>query len=200
MKTVEEIYARPEIKVLVDLLRLSNMETFRHSFSVANLVREMLQYLPYEESYKDEIITGALLHDIGKMFVPFNLTQFPGSLSKQEYDLIKVHTAVSYEITQSVFSETVKNICLYHHERPNGTGYLSGAVLSSIPTEALIVQVADVYDALTSPRVYKKEYSKEQALDIMREDAEKYLLDDQYVSILENIIQKRRDNDVSEKL
>lgn len=190
MKTVEEIYAQPHVKVLMDLLHLSNFETFQHSFSVAKITSQILEELSLDDVYKTEIVTGALLHDIGKMFVAFNLTQFPGSLSKPEYELIKTHTALSYEIVRPVFSETVQNICLYHHERPNGTGYLSGIVLANIPQEALIVQVADVYDALTSPRVYKKEYTHEQALNIMHTDAEKYLLDDQYVSILEKVIQK----------
>lgn len=198
MTQIEKIMARPEVKVLLDMIRLSNVETYRHSFSVAKLAEKMLELTPHFTDYqKEQIITGALLHDIGKIFLPFNLSQLPQSLTSQQYDIIKIHASVSYEIVKGTFSDMVQNICLYHHEKPNGNGYMSQIKLKDIPDEALFVQIADVYDAMTSERSYKKAYTPEQALEIMEEDSQKFLLDDRYLDLLikvltkENIILKK---------
>ena len=127
--------------------------------------------------------------------MPLNLTQCPKALNAQEYDIVKVHATISYEIVKPVFSEIVQNICLSHHERPNGSGYMSKISLSQIPEEALLVQVADVFDALTSNRSYKKSYSKNEALDILKKEASELRLDDTYVTLLEKVIEKTREKE-----
>ncbi len=178
----------PEIKVLLELIRITDVETYRHSLSVAQVTQKILMKTSYDEEMKDEILKGALLHDIGKIFVPFRLTSSPLVLSREEYAIVKSHAALSYEIVAHVFSKTVQNICLYHHERPNGTGYTYGLPLRDIPTEALLVQVADVYDALTASRPYKTPFTKEQALVEMHKEARDYKLDDGYLRILEEAL------------
>lgn len=183
---LRKIMEKPEVKVLLEMERLSNTEAYRHSISVAGIVCDMLPLTSYTQEEKEQIVTGALLHDIGKVFVPFNLTQLPQSLSAEEYNIIKVHASVSYEIVRAAFSEMVQNICLYHHERPDGSGYMANAVLCNIPQEALLVQVADVYDALTTERSYKKGYDSQKAMEIMHEEARIFHLDDQYVKLLED--------------
>lgn len=189
MKLLERSVELPEVKVLLNMLRLGNTEAYEHSLSVASLVEKMLQTMDIPLEEKLEIVKGALLHDIGKLFVPLNLTQIPASLTKEEYDIVKVHASVSYEITRGIFSDTVQQICLYHHERPNGKGYLAGFSLKDIPPAVLIVQVADIYDALTTQRKYKSGYSKGQALDIMRKEARELLIDDEFLGILERILE-----------
>jgi len=189
---LEIAFSRPEVKVLMEMLKIGNIETYDHSISVAMYVDKMLEEMDYSEEEKLEIVTGALLHDIGKLFVPFNLTQMPTTLSKVEFDIVKVHAAVSYEITKTVFSKIVSDICLYHHERPNGKGYLNGFALSDIPTEVLIVQVADVYDALTGKRRYKSKYSTNEAFEIMDKEARNLMLDDQFVRILKKVVEKNK--------
>lgn len=185
MNLVKIVSNKPEVKVLLEMMRLSNTEAYNHSLSVANITNQMLELTKYTEEEKIEIIAGALLHDIGKIFIPLNLTQFPQGLSLQEFNIVKVHASVSYEIVKPVFSKIVQDICLYHHERPNGSGYMGNAVLYNIPPEALLVQVADVYDALTSERSYKRSYDSQEAMEIMRDEASQFLLDDQYVQLLE---------------
>lgn len=179
---------KPEVKVLLEMMRLSNTEAYNHSLSVADLTSRMLSLTKYSEEEKIEIVKGALLHDIGKIFIPLNLTQLPQGLSLQEYNIVKVHASISYEVVRPVFSQTVQNICLYHHERPNGTGYMEKASLYNIPVEALLVQVADEYDALTSNRSYKKQYSSKEAFEIMKSEAAQLMLDDEYIQILETIV------------
>lgn len=192
--TSERVYRisnLPEVKILLELEKLVCLETYEHSYSVAGLTANIIERLPYTNEEKDEIIKGALLHDIGKVFLPFNLTQLPRALSKEEYDIVKTHTALSYEIVKPVFSKTVQNICLYHHERPNGTGYMNNKPLSGIPNEALIVQVADIFDALTRERSYKQKFEPEAAIQEMKKEVMKFGIDDGYFKILEdNIIIK----------
>lgn len=186
---VERLSSLPEIKVLLEIAKKSCIETYEHSFSVALMVAKMLPLLSdytYEE--QEEIIKGALLHDVGKIFLPFNLTQVPRSITNQEYDIVKIHTAISYEIVTPIFSQIVQNICLYHHERPNGSGYTKSKNLSNIPTEALVVQVADIFDALTSERVYKKKYTPQSAIEEMRKEARRFAIDDGYLKALETVI------------
>ena len=188
MDQLTEIIERPEVKVLLDLIRISNTETYHHSLSVANIVNQMLDYTDYSNEEKKEILIGALLHDTGKIFIPFNLTQFPNSLSNPEYDIIKIHSCLSYEITHTVFSKMVQDICLYHHERPDGSGYVSKIKLIDIPPEALLVQIADIFDALISKRAYKEGYKIEEAIEKMRAEANQLKIDDYYLNILEKVL------------
>lgn len=191
MTTMEKIMERPEVKVLLGMMKLSNIETYRHSLSVASLVEKMLNCASqstFTEYEREQIIEGALLHDIGKIFLPFNLTQLPSSLSDSQYDIIKIHASISYEVVKSTFSDIVQNICLYHHEKPNGNGYMAQIKLKDIPDEALLVQIADVYDAMTSERSYKKSFTPEQSIKIMESDCEKFLLDDRYFILLKKVL------------
>lgn len=191
MNQLQEIMEKPEVKVLMELMKISNTEAYNHSVSVASIVMEMLAYSDYSEEEKVEILTGALLHDIGKIFIPFNLTQLPSSLSSHEYDIVKIHSSLSYEIVHTVFSEMVQNICLYHHERPDGSGYMSKMKLAEIPPEALFVQIADIFDALISKRAYKKGYKIDEAIEQMRSEADRLKIDDHYLNLLERVLEEQ---------
>lgn len=184
----------PEVAVLMNLLHLSNEEAYEHSASVAFLVEDMLEHCKEKkflsEEEKNEMIKGALLHDIGKAFLPLNISQLSRGLTSTEYDIVKMHATISYEITKPVFSKTVQDICLYHHERANGSGYSQKLTLDKIPEPVLIVQVADIYDALTRKRSYKRPYEQKEALNIMKQEAKELLLDDEYVKLLETTLQK----------
>lgn len=202
MTSMEKIMERPEVKVLLGMMKLSNIETYRHSISVASLVEKMLNLTSqstFTEYEREQIIEGALLHDIGKIFLPFNLTQLPSALSDSQYDIIKVHASISYEVVRNAFSDIVQNICLYHHEKPNGNGYMAQIKLKDIPDEALLVQIADVYDAMTSERSYKKSFTPEQSIKIMESDCEKFLLADQYFVLLKKVLEENGTITMSEK-
>ena len=187
---IDCLLERPEILVLTEILRKSNTEAYLHSYNVAALTEKLLlqdagKTVPQE--LHEEVLIGALLHDIGKAFLPFNLTQMNGALDGNEKDIVKVHTILSLEVVTPVFSDVVKNICHLHHERVNGTGYLKGMGMADIDDYVLLVQIADVYDALTSERAYKKPYDKEKALQIMEKEAGELLLDDYYLSLLKGV-------------
>lgn len=184
---------KPEVRVLMEILRKANTNAYFHSCHVAEITEELLCCLSqkYTPEEKEEIVTGALLHDIGKIFVPLNLTQMEAVLSQNEKDIVETHALTSFEIVSPVFSETVQNICLLHHERINGTGYPRHYTLSSLPDYVLLVQVADIFDALTAPRVYKEPYTSEEAFKIMEKEATQLKIDDFHLKLLNDVFKEK---------
>lgn len=122
------------------------------------------------------------LHDVGKVAIPDNVLLKPGRLTAEEFEIMKTHTKVGADTLETAlakypqarFLQVARDIALSHHERWDGAGYPQGLSGNDIPLAARIVAVADVYDALTSRRVYKDAYSHETARDIIVEDAEKH--------------------------
>lgn len=181
----EKIENLPEIKVLLELIKTSNTEVYNHSIRVTDIVENMLNHTDeFDEEKCDEIIKGSLLHDIGKIFIPLNLTNYPYRFCNEEYEIIKTHCCISWKIVHTVFSKTVQDICLYHHEKPNGTGYVESLNLYKLPKEVFLVQVADIYEALTAERTYKKGYMSEYALNIIDGMTRRLEIDDTYVQLL----------------
>ena len=114
---------------------------------------------------------GALLHDVGKLMIPPEILNKPGRLTTEEWVMIKKHPVWGVEMLADIdFPWDVRPIVESHHERWDGTGYPHGLKGEDIPRTARILCIADVYDALTSERSYKKAVSHEQALDMMRSD------------------------------
>ena len=189
MNLLEVSMARPEVKVLMNIMKKFSQEVYDHCCSVAKYTAVIIaDDEDFTDDEKIEIVSGALLHDIGKIFVPFNLTAAPKRLDATEFILVKTHTVIGYEMLKDSFSDIVCNIARYHHEQPNGSGYVDGMPLSRIPKEALIVQVADVYDALISKRTYKNSYESGSALEIMKNDSRNMKLDDGYLNRLQKYV------------
>jgi putative two-component system response regulator len=124
----------------------------------------------------EQIILYSPLHDIGKVSIPDSILFKPGKLTTEEFDAMKIHTSFGSDVlTQTEHqmvtdSETIRvaiEIAKYHHEKFDGSGYPEGLKGDSIPISAQIVALADIYDALTSKRVYKKAFAHELACDII---------------------------------
>lgn len=191
MITVEEGLRIPQVSVLANTIRLFNDEVYNHCIAVANISQKLVAEAEgFSNEEKEDVVVGAILHDIGKIFVPFNLTDNPRRLTENEFEIVKTHTRIGYEMLRLDFSEIVSNIALYHHERPNGTGYSSSLPLARIPKEALLVQVADIYDALVSKRRYKNGYDSKAAIEIMKNDSKNFKIDDEYLEILLSLLKK----------
>lgn len=133
-------------------------------------VRRSYQEYALNEKTIDMIVSASAMHDIGKIAVPDAILNKPGPLTKEEFDIIKTHSEKGCDILYGLgrledkeYQRYVYNICRYHHERWDGCGYPEGLKGDSIPICAQIVGLADVYDALTSNRVYKRALSPEQA-------------------------------------
>ena len=115
---------------------------------------------------------GGYLHDIGKVAVPDSILFKPGPLTPDEWVIMKQHTVKGEQICAGMKSlGSVLPIIRHHHERWDGTGYPDGLRREEIPLLARIVQIADIFDALTTERPYKQAFTPEYALQILREEA-----------------------------
>ena len=192
IKNTNELFDIPNVSVLLHMMEVFNEAVYDHCLSVAKHTIDLLDECPeFDEKTKDEIIIGAALHDIGKILVPLNLTFSTKKFTANEFSIMKTHTMIGYEMLKRDFSQIVCDICLYHHEQPGGEGYVSNLTLSQIPEEVLVVQVTDVFDALTSKRNYKANYDPSIALSIMSNDSDNMKIDDGYLEKLKRMISKK---------
>lgn len=141
-----------------------------HSSRVAEYSRMIAARLGYSKSKQDEIYMMGLLHDVGKIGVPDEVINKTTKLSDEEFDLIKKHPIIGYEILSKITEDPKLAIgARCHHERFDGGGYPDGIAGNEIPEEARIITVADSYDAMTSNRSYRKYMPQ----DVVRSEIEK---------------------------
>ncbi|MCX7832577.1 MAG: HD domain-containing protein [Actinobacteria bacterium] len=162
--------------------------TGEHTESVQKVSLKIAEELGLKEKEKAILEMAARLHDIGKIGIPDNILQKPGKLTEEEYNEIKKHSLIGYEILSKAenLSEVAK-VVLHHHEWFSGKGYPYGLKGEEIPLLSRVLCLADAYHALTSDRPYRKAFTKEEAIRIIKEETpQKY--DPKLVKILEKII------------
>jgi HD-GYP domain-containing protein (c-di-GMP phosphodiesterase class II) len=115
----------------------------------------------------DRIQAAAELHDVGKLFVPRDILDHPGPLTKEQWTELRHHPRVGYDLVRDRVPEEVALVVLTHHERFDGTGYPNAVAGKHIPFEARILQVADAVDAITSVRPYQPAYPVQYAINEM---------------------------------
>lgn len=116
---------------------------------------------------------GALLHDVGKAFIPDEILNKPDKLTTAEFDIMKKHTVYGYDVFKENLPASSLSVIKAHHERVNGTGYPEGKRLDEISDVAKLTSVCDVYDALTSDRAYKRKVLPNIALNIIKNEEQK---------------------------
>ena len=175
------------IFALAKLAESRDPETGRHLERVRSYCRvitQRLQDYPRFRSLIDDRFVALIyqtspLHDIGKVAIPDRILLKPGRLTAEEFDIMKTHTlhgaetieAVLEEYPDAPFLEMARDIALCHHERYDGSGYPHGLAGDAIPLSARIMALADVYDALTSRRVYKEAFSHETSKSIITNES-----------------------------
>jgi diguanylate cyclase (GGDEF)-like protein/putative nucleotidyltransferase with HDIG domain len=153
------------LRSLVRGIEIRDSYTRGHSERVAFYSKRIAQEMGLSEGEVEKIYTAALLHDIGKIGIPDSILLKPGKLSDKEYEIIKLHPILSYELLKHLdFIKGVVDGVKYHHERWDGSGYPEGLRGEEIPLSARIIAVADSFDAMTSHRIYRKAMSKKEAL------------------------------------
>lgn len=168
------------ITILSHIVEFRNGESGMHVMNIGTLTEILLNqiskkddkyYLPYAE--RDLIVKASALHDIGKISIPEEVLNKPGKLTDEEFEAMKQHTVIGYQMLSDLgfqdepLVKVSREITRWHHERYDGRGYPDGLKGDEIPLSAQIVSLADVYDALTSERVYKPAFSHEKAIQMI---------------------------------
>lgn len=164
---IEEILSRKNVMIgLVDIKSFDDY-TYQHSVNVAVIALVLGIKMNFHKYELFDLCIGALLHDIGKVFVPSEILNKPGKLTEEERKIIEEHPESGYEYLKGSYDVSVpaRIIVLQHHERIGGQGYPEGREGERISILAKIVAVADVYDAMTSARVYRKALSPNEVLE-----------------------------------
>ena len=172
------------ISILAHIVEFRNGESGLHILHVITITKYLLKQLiqltdQYLLSKADIFLisTASALHDIGKISISDSILNKPGRLTAEEFEVIKTHSIVGANILldlpieqqEAPLVKMAAEICRWHHERYDGNGYPDGLKGEEIPIAAQVVALADVYDALTSERCYKKAYSHEEALKMILE-------------------------------
>ena len=171
---------------LAKLAEYRDEDTGTHLERIREYAKIITEELATTEKYRDyisreyieDIFNSSILHDIGKVGVPDSILLKPGKLTPEEFEVVKRHSTLGGDALKAVESQVEgksyltlgKEIAYYHHEKWNGMGYPKGLKDEELPLSARIVALADVYDALTSKRVYKEAFSHAKALKIIVDD------------------------------
>jgi len=169
---IHEFARTPNALNILLQLRSEDEYTFQHTLNIGILSALIAKWLDYDEGQQLKIAMAGTLHDIGKSRIPLAILNKPGPLTREEFEIMKTHPLLSYEIlTQSaIYDEDVKLGVLQHHERLNGKGYPYGLSGEEISLYARIVSVADIYHAMTSKRPYKAKENPLYVLEQIRKE------------------------------
>ena len=185
-RTSELWDANVKLQVAFDKVRSSQEETIRtlaraaeyrdddsgrHNERMSRYCALIAERLGKSPGEVNRIRQAAIMHDIGKIAVPDRILLKPGPLSAQERDVMQKHAKDGFEILEGSSSEILElaaTIAMTHHEHWDGGGYPRGLAGAEIPLEGRIAAIADVFDAITSDRVYRKAYPLTEAMEIMR--------------------------------
>jgi len=153
---VDSIVRNPDAQLWLSNLRKRDEYTAIHSLNVCIFALTFSRYLGFTTEEMNEIGIGALMHDIGKMRVPLEILNKEGELTKEEREIVKQHAQHGYDILKasSGLPPSTLEVVYTHHERKKGTGYPRGLIEAQIHLFSRIVAIVDVYDAITSDRVY----------------------------------------------
>jgi PAS domain S-box-containing protein/putative nucleotidyltransferase with HDIG domain len=174
LSPLDKIYSEP-MRVLIEVAESRDPYTMQHSVKVAARASELAVALGLSKEEIETIKLAAMFHDIGKIGIRAQVLTKKGPLTDKEYEEVKKHPLLSVEIIKSIkpLVKRLVPIIRHHHENYNGTGYPDGVKGAKIPIGSRVLSIADVYDALTSERAYRKAYSYREALRIMKEDSAK---------------------------
>ena len=152
-----------KIAVLLNELSLFSKMTYEHSVNVSNIASSFAQEIGLDDETIEKLIIAALLHDIGKLKIPYSILHKSSKLTNEEFEIIKKHSkyGVDLLVNKGFCDNEILDIILCHHERIDGLGYPNGIKGDSIPKLAKIITICDCYDAMRSPRSYSESHDIE---------------------------------------
>lgn len=166
---IKEILENKEVLISLNDIGTADEYTYTHSVSTTVYSLMLAKKLGYGQEMMKRLAMGAILHDIGKIYIDHDIMFKPDKLTDKEYEYVKKHTLLGYNALKSCssLSELSRMVALTHHEYIDGSGYPRGIAGDELHQFSKIVTVADVYDALTSTRCYRPKWSNKQAMDML---------------------------------
>ena len=162
--------AQKTFENVANMLAERDPYTYEHSEQVEGLAEQVARVMHFSQDEIADIKAGALIHDIGKLAVPDRILLKPGPLTPEERAEMEKHPVIGAELLKNLeIYKNIVEIVRHEHEKWDGTGYPDGLKGEEIPLGARIIAAADIYNALTTDRPYRKAYSHEKAIDIMKD-------------------------------
>lgn len=189
LNILDPAWTTPNVFDMLHCMRQYDDATYVHCMNVALICNIFARWLRFDEEEIKLATVSGLLHDIGKTHIPDSIIKKPGKLTAQEYTVVKRHPQEGYRmIENSTLPDSIRNAVLMHHERCDGSGYPFGLSGDKIAPYAKIVAIADVYDAMTSARIYRGPLCPFKAIALFEsEGLQKY--DTHFILIfLENVV------------
>lgn len=158
--------------------------TVRHSIMVQAIAYQIGKLLGLEEDNLVRLKISGILHDIGKVAIPVEILEKPGKLTNEEFEIIKQHAIIGYDILSNLNIDDIRDIATLHHEKIDGSGYPFGLDEKKLSVEMRIMAVADILSALIGSRSYKDEFNKEKAIRIISNMASSNKIDKNITSLV----------------
>lgn len=190
-ETYEELQANLEamIRAMVKAIEAKDPYTAGHTERVTRYALQLADAIGVSEQDRLILRMGTLLHDIGKLGVPDHILTKPSGLTDEEFEIIKMHPAIGANVIEDIpYFKACVPIVRWHHERLNGRGYPDGLAGDEIPLLVRIATIADMYDAMTSTRAYRKAMSPSAALSELKKDVLRGSLDPDLVAAWEIVL------------
>ena len=173
-RLVDDILRNDHVLHNIERIRSWDSYTFEHSIQVAIIAIIIGRELYLTQEQLQRLGIGAMLHDIGKVLIPQEILNKQGSLTDDEFDVMKTHTTLGWNFVHERFSvimPTSSIVIIQHHERLDGSGYPQGLQDPQIHSLSKIVAVADVFDAMRANRIYRKRRMPKEVLTALTRDA-----------------------------
>lgn len=170
---IDSLFRNQDALLCISRMREKDSYLLEHSVNVAILITIFARHLKFDDKTIEQLATGALLHDIGKIKVPDAILNKPGRLTEPEFAQMRKHVEYSRDILLQTdgISAISLDVAANHHERLDGKGYPRGLIANHISLHARMIAIVDTYDAITATRVYKDGQTSIKALKILRQDS-----------------------------
>lgn len=173
--THEEIHAY--LRMVTYSIDFRSRHTVTHTLTTTSISNEIARLMKLDSEYSNQIVCGAVLHDIGKIGIPVEILEHPGKLSPQAMSVMRTHVDITAGILDGAIPLPIQRISLRHHEKLDGSGYPLGLRAEDLSIGERIVALADIVSALAGTRSYKEAYDKERTVTIINQMKKDGLLD-----------------------
>lgn len=171
------------LNMMISAIDFRSYYTVTHTIAATSISEQLAVLSGMNQREKEEIIWGAMLHDLGKIGIPVKILESNTRLNEEEMTMMKRHVEITEKILENDVSLVIKQIALRHHEKLDGSGYPKGLCAKELTKSERIVAIADIISALCGKRSYKQEYPKEEVISIITKMSEEGLIDRAIVAI-----------------